>query len=60
MMYMSHFGRNMEVNKFVKQLLVSFHGGFIWLDQKIYVDVELIAVITGLPLVGLDLTPFFT
>ena len=47
------------MNACVKQLLVSFHGGFLWLDKKKYVDVELIAAITGLPLAGIDPTSFF-
>ena len=32
LMYMPHFGHSMDVNACVKQLLVSFHGGFLWLD----------------------------
>ena len=42
LMYMSHFGRSTEVNACVKQLLVSFHGGCLWIDKKHYVDVEMI------------------
>ena len=57
---MSHFGHSTEVNVCVKQLLVSFHGIFIWLDQKVSMDIELIATITRLPLAVLDPTPFFS
>ena len=35
LMHMPHIGRSVEVNACVKQLLVSFHGGFIWLDKKV-------------------------
>ena len=38
----------------ITQLLVSFHGGYLWLDKPISVDVELITVIIGLPLPGID------
>ena len=59
LMHMLHFGRSVEVNACVKKLLVSFHGGYLWLNQNIYVDVELISTITRLPLAGVDPTPFF-
>ena len=48
-----------EVNDYVKQLLVYFHGRCLWLDRKISMDMELIASIIGLALVGVDPTPFF-
>ena len=47
------------MNACVEKLLVSFHVGSLWLDKKIYVGVELIVAITGLPLVGLDPMSFF-
>ena len=40
-------------------MIVSFHGGFLSLDQKVSIDVELISMITRLPLAGVDPTPFF-
>ena len=46
-------------NAFVKQFLVSLHGGFIWLDQNFSIDFDLIMTIMGLPLVVVDPTPFF-
>ena len=39
--------------------MVSFHGGFLWLEKKFYVDFKLISAITGLPLAGIDPMPFF-
>ena len=59
LMYMSHFGQITKVNACVRQLLVSFHGNYLWLDQKNYVDVELIAAIAWLPLASVDPTSFF-
>ena len=59
-MYILHFVRIIEVNACFKQLLVSCHDGFLWIDQKVPMYIELIAVITRLPLVGLDPTPFFS
>ena len=49
LLYMLHFGTNIAINTCVKNLLVLFHGGFLCLGNPISVDVELIAVITGLP-----------
>jgi hypothetical protein len=37
------------VNNCVKQLLAVLHGGFLWLDEPVSIDVELISFITGLP-----------
>ena len=59
-MHMLHFGCTTEVNTCIKQLLVSFHGGFLWLDRNISTNIKLIASIKGLPLAGVDPTPFFT
>jgi hypothetical protein len=47
-----HFGRGKEVNNCVKQLMAVLHGGFLWLEQPVSIDVELIALITGLPSMG--------
>ena len=54
LLFMPHFGRSIEVNTYVKQLLVEFHGGYMWLDKAYSVDVNLILEITGLPQVGVD------
>jgi hypothetical protein len=44
-----HFGRGKDMNNCVKQLLVVLHGGFLWMDKPVSIDVELISFITGLP-----------
>ena len=54
LLYMPHFGHITEVNTFVRQLLVSFHGIFLCLDEVYSMHVELIAVIKGLPLSGIE------
>ena len=53
---MPHFGRLNEAHVCVKQLLVCFHGGTLWLTTPIPVIVDLIASITGLPKAGEDPT----
>jgi hypothetical protein len=47
-----HFGRGKEVNNCVKHLLAIIHGGILWLDTQVSIDVDLIAKITGLPTNG--------
>jgi hypothetical protein len=49
-----HFGRGQYATACFKQLLAVTHGGDIWLDKLVSVDVELIANITGLPSRGMD------
>ena len=58
LLYMPHFGRTSKVNTCVNKPLVFFHGGFLWLDIHISVDVYLIATITGFPIVGIDPIPY--
>jgi hypothetical protein len=53
-----HFGRGQYANSCVKQLMAVTHGGYIWLEQLVSIDVELIAHITGLPSRGMDPTQF--
>jgi hypothetical protein len=53
-----HFGRGHHATVCVKQLLAIMHGGDIWLDKLISIDVELITSITGLPSRGMDPTHF--
>jgi hypothetical protein len=43
-----HFGRGKDVNACVKKILARVHGGFLWMDRHVSIDVELIAKITGL------------
>jgi hypothetical protein len=45
----SHFGRENYVNNCVKQLMAVLHGGFLWLEEPISIDVDLITFIIGLP-----------
>jgi hypothetical protein len=45
----SHFRRGTYVNNCIKKLLVVLHGGFLWLEEPVSIDVEIIALITGLP-----------
>jgi hypothetical protein len=47
-----HFGRGQYANSCIKQLMVVTHGGDLWLDKLISIDVELIAHITGLAIMG--------
>ena len=49
---------SVPINTCVKQLLVLFHGGVLWIGNTILVDVELIAIITGLPFTRMDPMPF--
>jgi hypothetical protein len=55
MMNIPHFGRHQEVNVCVKILLLCFHGGYIWLDRCIIIDMALINRITRLSMQGPDL-----
>jgi hypothetical protein len=41
-MNMPHFGRHQEVNACVKLLLGSYHGGYLWLNQRMTIDLALI------------------
>jgi hypothetical protein len=49
-----HFGRGEYARGWVKQLLEVTHGGDIWLDKLVLIDVEIIANITGFPSRGMD------
>jgi hypothetical protein len=54
-----HFGRHQEVNVYVKFLLSSFHGSYLWLDRCIIIDPALIHRITGLSMQGPDPQDFY-
>jgi hypothetical protein len=41
-MKIPHFGRHQEVNACVKFLLASYHGVYLWLNQRIMIDPALI------------------
>ena len=58
--HMPYFGFIEEFNVRIKQFMVCFHGGYLWIDHKILVDIKLIVSIIGIPLVDFDPTPFFT
>jgi hypothetical protein len=47
-----HFGRGKDVNACVKQLLGLVHGGILWMDRHVSIDVDIIVEIIGLPTNG--------
>ena len=51
-MKIPQFGCHQEVNACVKLLLSCYHGGYMWLDWRITMDLELIHLITGLSMKG--------
>jgi hypothetical protein len=53
-----HFGRGEDVNAYVKQLLVRVHGGCLWMERPVLINVNLIAKIIGLPIDGMKLKEF--
>lgn len=58
-MKIPHFGRHQEVNACVKLLLSCYHGGYLWLNRRITVDLTLINRITGLSMQGHDPHDFY-
>jgi hypothetical protein len=48
----SHFGRGRDVNNYIKQLMAVTHRGYLWVEELVSIDVELIVYITGLPYWG--------
>jgi hypothetical protein len=44
-----HLRRGKDVNNCVNQLLEVLHGGFLWLDEPVSIDVKLISFITRMP-----------
>jgi hypothetical protein len=47
-----HFGHGKHINGCVKKLLARVHGGILWMDRPVPINVDLIAAITGLPMDG--------
>jgi hypothetical protein len=45
---MAHFERGRDVIKCVKKLMVVTHGGYLWVEDLVLIDVELITYITRL------------
>jgi hypothetical protein len=41
-----------HINGCVKKLLAWVHGGILWMDRPVPINVDLIATITGLPMDG--------
>jgi hypothetical protein len=58
-MKIPHFDRHQEVNACAKILLSCFHGGYLWLDRRITVDLMLIHLIIGLSMQGPDTRKFY-
>jgi hypothetical protein len=44
-----HFGRGCDVNNCVKQLMEVTHRGYLWVEEHVSMDVELIVFITRMP-----------
>jgi hypothetical protein len=58
-MNIPHFGRHQEVNAYVKLLLSCYHGGYLWLNLCITVDLTLSNRITGSSMQGPDPQEFY-
>jgi hypothetical protein len=42
-----HFGRGQYANNCIKQLMEVTHGGYLWLEHLVSIDIDIIAYITG-------------
>jgi hypothetical protein len=58
-MKIPHFGRHHEVNVCVKLLLYCFHVGYLWLDRRIIIDLEMIHRIIRLSMKGPEPQEFY-
>jgi hypothetical protein len=58
-MKIPHFERHQEVNTCIKLLVSCYHGGYLWLDRCITVDLVLIHRITGLSMQGPNPQDFY-
>jgi hypothetical protein len=47
-----HFRHGKNVGLCVKKLLARVHGGILWMDRPVHIDVALITKITGFPTLG--------
>jgi hypothetical protein len=47
-----HFGHGKNVGLCIKQLVARVHGGILWMDRPVQIDMALISKITGFPTVG--------
>ena len=59
LLHIPHFGHSLEMNAIVKVLLSCVHDGYLWLDRKIDLNVDVIHRITRLSKVGADPTLHF-
>ena len=50
----SHFGRSPKLNAVIKVLLSCVHEGYLWLDRKIDLNVDVVHRITSPSKVGVD------
>jgi len=48
MLDIPHFGRGRDVKHCIKKLMEVTHGGYIWVEYHVSIDVELISYIIGL------------
>jgi hypothetical protein len=53
-----HFGRGQYANNCIKKWMAVTHGGYLWMEKIVSIDVELVTHITGLPSRGMDLGQF--
>jgi hypothetical protein len=44
-----HFGRGRDINNCVKKLMEVTYGGYLWVEEPVSIDVELIVFIIGVP-----------
>jgi hypothetical protein len=52
LLYISHFGCSKHINGCVKQLLSRVHGGILWMDRAMSINMDLIVTIIALPTYG--------
>jgi hypothetical protein len=52
LLHIPHFIWGKYVNKCIKKLLAVLYGGFLWMDELVSIDVELIMFIIELPSYG--------
>jgi hypothetical protein len=53
-----HFGSGRDVNNCIKKLMAVTHEGYLWVEDLVSIDIEIITYITGLPSQGETLTQF--
>jgi hypothetical protein len=48
----SHFGSGKHINECVKKMLSQVHGGILWVDRLVPINVDIIETIIGIPMDG--------